>query len=143
MKPITPTIGFAEFWALLSWQVECDLSLQEASQSGLREGHVLGPIDRLGRVLSDPTGDADAVAQGAQLLERLGLLQQRGGQLRELLEHRLVDLGLTESQVTAVLALSRDVVERVVWEVVPVLAETMIREARSALQHLLATRNAR
>lgn len=29
---------------------------------------------------------------------------------------------------TAVLALSRDVVERVVWEVVPVLAETMIRE---------------
>ncbi len=41
---------------------------------------------------------------------------------------RLTDFGLTEAQVTAVLALSRDVVERVVWEVVPVLAETMIRE---------------
>jgi hypothetical protein len=30
--------------------------------------------------------------------------------------------------VQAVLALSREVVEKVVWEVVPVLAETMIKE---------------
>jgi CheY-like chemotaxis protein len=41
---------------------------------------------------------------------------------------KLGDLGLTPEQVTAVLALSREVVERVVWEVVPQLAETMIRE---------------
>jgi CheY-like chemotaxis protein len=41
---------------------------------------------------------------------------------------KLVGLGLTQQQVDAVLALSRDVVERVVWEVVPPLAETMIRE---------------
>jgi CheY-like chemotaxis protein len=40
----------------------------------------------------------------------------------------LGDLGLTPQQVEAVLALSRDVVERVVWEVVPQLAETLIRE---------------
>jgi hypothetical protein len=46
------------------------------------------------------------------------------GQLAAKLQH----LGLTEAQVSAVLALSRDVVEKVVWEVVPVLAETMIRE---------------
>jgi len=41
---------------------------------------------------------------------------------------KLGDLGLTPAQVDAVLALSREVVERVVWEVVPQLAETMIRE---------------
>ena len=38
------------------------------------------------------------------------------------------DLGLTSAQVDAVLALSRELVERVVWEVVPVLAETIIKE---------------
>lgn len=41
---------------------------------------------------------------------------------------KLRELGLTPAQVDAVLALSRDVVERVVWEVVPVLAEAMIKE---------------
>ena len=41
---------------------------------------------------------------------------------------KLATLGLTDAQVYAVLALSREVVEKVVWEVVPVLAETMIRE---------------
>lgn len=37
-------------------------------------------------------------------------------------------LGLTPAQVEAISALTRDVVERVVWEVVPQLAETIIRE---------------
>ena len=37
-------------------------------------------------------------------------------------------MGLTEAQIEGVLALSRDVVERVAWEVVPVLAETIIKE---------------
>jgi CheY-like chemotaxis protein len=41
---------------------------------------------------------------------------------------KLAELGLTAAQVDAVLTLSREVVERVVWEVVPQLAETMIRE---------------
>jgi CheY-like chemotaxis protein len=41
---------------------------------------------------------------------------------------KLSDLGLTPEQIAGVLALSREVVEKVVWEVVPVLAETMIRE---------------
>jgi CheY-like chemotaxis protein len=41
---------------------------------------------------------------------------------------RLEGLGLTPTQVDAVMALSREVVERVVWEVVPVLAETIIKE---------------
>lgn len=41
---------------------------------------------------------------------------------------KLQGLGLTSEQVQGVLALSRDVVERVVWEVVPELAETIIKE---------------
>jgi len=41
---------------------------------------------------------------------------------------KLSGLGLNSDQVNGVLALSRDVIERVVWEVVPDLAETLIRE---------------
>jgi hypothetical protein len=41
---------------------------------------------------------------------------------------KLAAIGLTAEQVSAVLALSREVVEKVVWEVVPTLAETMIKE---------------
>lgn len=41
---------------------------------------------------------------------------------------KLEGLGLSADQVQAVLALSREVVEQVVWEVVPVLAETLIKE---------------
>jgi DNA-binding response OmpR family regulator len=41
---------------------------------------------------------------------------------------KLSDLGLNQSQADAVLALSREVVERVVWEVVPQLAEALIKE---------------
>jgi len=41
---------------------------------------------------------------------------------------KLGDLGLTSQQADAVLALSREVVERVVWEVVPQLAEALIKE---------------
>jgi CheY-like chemotaxis protein len=54
--------------------------------------------------------DAVAAAANGQLAGKLG------------------DLGLTPQQVDAVLALSREIVERVVWEVVPILAETMIKE---------------
>ncbi|HXX67185.1 MAG TPA: response regulator [Polyangiaceae bacterium] len=46
---------------------------------------------------------------------------------------KLDELGLTSQQVEAVLALSREVVERVVWEVVPQLAEVMIKEEISRL----------
>jgi CheY-like chemotaxis protein len=46
---------------------------------------------------------------------------------------KLEQIGLSPAQVDAVLALSRDVVERVVWEVVPVLAETIIKEELARL----------
>jgi CheY-like chemotaxis protein len=49
-------------------------------------------------------------------------------QVSQQMAAQLEGLGLTPAQVDAVLALSREVVERVVWEVVPVLAETIIKE---------------
>ena len=41
---------------------------------------------------------------------------------------KLGELGLSAAQADAVMALSREVVERVVWEVVPQLAEAIIKE---------------
>jgi CheY-like chemotaxis protein len=41
---------------------------------------------------------------------------------------QLGGLGLTPAQIEGVLSLSREVVEKVVWEVVPTLAEAMIKE---------------
>jgi CheY-like chemotaxis protein len=41
---------------------------------------------------------------------------------------RLAPLGLTREQLEGVLALSREVIEQIVWEVVPDLAEQLIRE---------------
>jgi len=41
---------------------------------------------------------------------------------------KLTSLGLDKAQVDGVLALSREVIEQVVWEVVPDLAETLIKE---------------
>ena len=44
------------------------------------------------------------------------------------LEAKLQGLGLSGDQLNAILALSREVIEEVVWEVVPELAETLIKE---------------
>lgn len=44
------------------------------------------------------------------------------------LKARLESMDLTPEQAQAVLTLSREVIEQVVWEIVPVLAETLIRE---------------
>jgi len=41
---------------------------------------------------------------------------------------KLGGLGLDATQIEAILALSREVVEQVVWEVVPEIAEAIIRE---------------
>lgn len=49
------------------------------------------------------------------------------------LRQKLNGLELTAAQTEAVLALSREVVEQVVWEVVPVMAETLIKEELARL----------
>jgi CheY-like chemotaxis protein len=46
---------------------------------------------------------------------------------------KLDGLGLTKEQTEAVLAISREVVEKVVWEVVPQLAEALIKEELARL----------
>jgi CheY-like chemotaxis protein len=46
---------------------------------------------------------------------------------------KLGGLGLTPAQIEGVLSLSREVVEKVVWEVVPTLAEALIKEEISRL----------
>jgi DNA-binding response OmpR family regulator len=51
-------------------------------------------------------------------------ISQNGAVLRQ----RLESLDLTPEQTQAILTLSREVIEKVVWEVVPVLAETLIKE---------------
>jgi CheY-like chemotaxis protein len=44
------------------------------------------------------------------------------------MERKLSGMGLTPDQVHGVLLLSREVIEKIVWEVVPDLAETLIKE---------------
>lgn len=51
-----------------------------------------------------------------------------GAQASAELAGKLGQLGLTREQVEGVLALSREVIEQVVWEVVPELAEQLIKE---------------
>ncbi len=76
-----------------------------------------------GGVNTPSTANQPAVKQ-PEAAKPTGSATPTNGQMQAQLEA----LGLTPAQVEGVLALSRDVIERVVWEVVPVLAETMIKE---------------
>lgn len=67
---------------------------------------------------------AKVVSSRARPLEAAGASEALSHSVVE----RLETLGLTPDQVEGVLKLSAEVVERVVWEVVPELAEAMIRE---------------
>jgi CheY-like chemotaxis protein len=71
-----------------------------------------------------PATTLTGTAPRAASAPALNAISTPDGQFAE----RLAGLGLTQDQTQAVLALSREVVERVVWEVVPVLAETLIKE---------------
>jgi CheY-like chemotaxis protein len=81
------------------------------------------------RTLALESAPAPAAATPAPAAAAAPVAALVNGQLHAKLEQ----LGLTPAQVEAVAALSREVVERVVWEVVPVLAETLIREELSRL----------
>ena len=72
--------------------------------------------------MASPVASATAVASAAAAASAAS--SASNGQLAAKLQH----LGLSDAQVSAVLSLSREVIEKVVWEVVPVLAETMIKE---------------
>ena len=68
----------------------------------------------------------------AAVISSTALPAQARAVANEALSHSVVErletLGLTPDQVEGVLKLSAEVVERVVWEVVPELAEAMISE---------------
>ncbi len=74
------------------------------------------PLIELDEPLTNPppkpasTAASAATASGGALASKLG------------------DLGLSQDQIDGVLLLSKEVIEQVVWEVVPELAETIIRE---------------
>jgi CheY-like chemotaxis protein len=74
-----------------------------------------------------PAGPAAGVAANAMMAAASPVAVVSTAAENEL-GQRIAALGLTPEQVTAVLALSREVIERVVWEVVPELAETLIKE---------------
>ena len=81
-----------------------------------------------GGVNTPSTANQPAVKQ-PEATKPTGSATPTNGQMTAQLEA----LGLTQAQIEGVLALSREVIERVVWEVVPVLAETMIKEEISRL----------
>jgi hypothetical protein len=65
-----------------------------------------------------------APAPAAAVAPAVAALTSNGSELAQ----KLGGLGLSRDQADAVLALSREVVERVVWEIVPTLAEALIKE---------------
>lgn len=75
-----------------------------------------------------PPAQAPATAKAVQPAAQVTSASSSGAQIQTQLEDKLKGLGLTPAQLEGVLALSREVVEQVVWEVVPVLAETLIQE---------------
>ena len=91
------------------------------------------PPPPVGRATGAPAGRVPATPvpavapPGAQLVG--SAIASNGAALHG----RLEAMNLTPEQIQGVLALSREVVERVVWEVVPVLAETLIKEEISRL----------
>lgn len=95
-------------------QVVAQASVPAQAQSGRPTASSLPPAARSSVPAARTTG-APAAATSAQALP---------AELRS----RLAGLGLSEAQLTAVVSLTRDVVERAVWEIVPPLAESMIKE---------------
>lgn len=78
--------------------------------SPARAAPVRAPAPAAPAAPAAPTAARAATAGNGQLADKLG------------------ELGLTPEQVNGVLAISREVIEQVVWEVVPAIAETMIQE---------------
>ncbi|MBC7171856.1 MAG: response regulator [Polyangiaceae bacterium] len=76
------------------------------------------------RAPAAPPSPAAAPPAAAPAVERPGVAAQALAPMAT----RLAQLGLTKDQIEGVLALSKEIVEQAVWEVVPELAETLIKE---------------
>jgi CheY-like chemotaxis protein len=75
-----------------------------------------------------PAPVVEAQPAPAAVVSRPAATDTAGAALPADFAGKLGGLGLSSAQVEAVLSLSREVVEQVVWEVVPTLAETIIKE---------------
>jgi CheY-like chemotaxis protein len=90
--------------------------------AGLGGGHAPAPMPpRPAPAQAAPAASPMATTHG---VDTGRAVERANGQMAG----KLGELGLSPAQADAVMALSREVVERVVWEVVPQLAETMIKE---------------
>lgn len=78
--------------------------------------------------MAEPAPRAPQVVPAAPMSGRSASLEGGSAGLPAEFSAKLAELGLSADQLAGVLALSREVVEQVVWEVVPALAETMIKE---------------
>jgi hypothetical protein len=78
--------------------------------------------------VSAPAAAAPVAAAPAQRAAASAASTAAAGAMEDKMQGKLAELGLSPDQVSGVMALSREVIEQVVWEVVPELAETIIRE---------------
>ena len=86
------------------------------------------PAPATARVFDPPRAPEPSPVHTATVTTAAAPTGPVGAAVNGQLAGKLGELGLSPAQVEAVLALSREVVERIVWEVVPQLAETIIKE---------------
>lgn len=102
---------------------------------GGRSSRPMAPTPRTGAPLRASSAVASSLPPSAPVARPISsapVPAHTSAAMGEAISHSVVErletLGLTPEQVEGVLKLSAEVVERVVWEVVPELAEAMIRE---------------
>ena len=102
---------------------------------GGRSSRPMAPAPRTGAPLRASSAVASSLPPSAPVARPISsapVPAHTSAAMGESISHSVVErletLGLTPEQVEGVLKLSAEVVERVVWEVVPELAEAMIRE---------------
>ena len=101
--------------------------------TGRVDPRAAAPTPAAGVAATRPSGPVPAASPTTPSLGLASHIAQAAGEgssahINGQMAAKLEEMGLTPQQVDAVVALSREVVERVVWEVVPVLAETLIKE---------------
>jgi DNA-binding response OmpR family regulator len=103
--------------------------------TGRVDPRAAAPTPAVGITATRPSGPAPAASPTTPSLGVASHIAQQAAQgdgssahINGQMAAKLEELGLTAAQVDAVVTLSRELVERVVWEVVPVLAETIIKE---------------
>lgn len=86
------------------------------------------------KVVAQPAPTSPVPPRPAVATVAAAVVPSNGGALSNgRLETKLESLGLDRNQIQGVLALTKDVVEQAVWEVVPAMAETLIKEELARL----------